>query len=284
MISIIFGLGTAVLWASSSLMNSRAVKIIDGWSVVAWAMMIGLVVTLPFVFVSGVPAALSGPNIGWMIAAGAGNVAGLVFAALAFRVGKVGVITPILATEGALSAVIAALFGESIAPIVAFLLMAIVVGVIIASVAPDPEPLDHERPVLAVLLATGGALVFGIGLYSAGHLSGELPIAWVLLPARLIGTLALFLPLLVMRRLHLTRSTVPFVIGIAFAEIIGFTFFAIGAQYEVAVTSVLASQFAPIAAVLAYVLFKEKLGRMQIAGVTLIVLCVTALSVVQSTA
>ncbi len=284
MISVIFGLGTAVLWASSSLMNSRAVKIIDGWSVVAWAMLIGLVVTLPFVFISGVPSALNGPNIAWMAAAGAGNVAGLVFAALAFRVGKVGVITPILATEGALAAVIAALFGESIAPIIAFLLLAIVIGVVIASVAPDPEPLDHERPVLAVILATGGALVFGVGLYAAGHLSGELPISWVLLPARLIGTVALFIPLLVMRRLHLTRSTVPYVVGIAFAEVIGFTFFAIGAQYQVAVTSVLASQFAPIAAVLAYVLFKEKLGRMQIAGVTLIVLCVTALSLVQSTA
>jgi drug/metabolite transporter (DMT)-like permease len=46
------------------------------------------------------------------------------------------------------------------------------------------------------------------------------------------------------------------------------------------VTSVLSSQFAPIAAVAAYFLFKEKLGRIQIAGVVLLVFSVSALTFV----
>ena len=278
MISIVFGLATAVFFASSSLLSSRAVKVIGSWSTVAWSMLVGLVITLPFLVASGVPAGLS-DSLWWMVAAGAGNVAGLVFAGLAFRVGKVGVITPILATEGAISAVIAAALGESVAPIVAFLLLVIVGGIVIAAVAPDPEPLDHERPVLAVLLATGGALVFGVSLYAAARLSSDLPIAWVLLPARLVGVVALTVPLLLMRRLRLTRASAPLVVGMGFAEVIGFTCFAIGAQYQVAVTSVLASQFAPIAAVMAYVLFKERLGRLQIAGVAILVAAVTALSI-----
>ena len=70
------------------------------------------------------------------------------------------------------------------------------------------------------------------------------------------------------------------VVAMALAEVIGFTMFAIGAQYEVAITSVLASQFAPISAVLAFVLFKERLGRLQITGVVILVLGVTALSIV----
>ena len=277
MISIVFGLLTAVFFASSSLFSSRAVKVIGSWSAVAWTMLVGLLITLPFLFASGVPAAVS-ENVGWLLVAGVGNVAGLVLAGLAFRVGKVGVITPILATEGAIAAVIAAILGESIAPIVAFLLLVIVGGIVIAAVAPDPEPLDHERPVLAVLLATGGAVVFGLSLYAAGSLSGDLPIAWVLLPARLVGVLALTIPLALSRRLLLTRGTAPLVVGMGFAEVIGFTCFAIGAQYQVAVTSVLASQFAPIAAVMAYVLFKEKLGALQITGVAILVTAVTALS------
>ncbi len=218
-------------------------------------------------------------NVGWLLVAGLGNVAGLVLAGLAFRVGKVGVITPILATEGAIAAVIAAFLGESIAPIVGFLLLVIVGGIVIAAIAPDPEPLDHERPVLAVLLATGGAVVFGLSLYAAASLSGDLPIAWVLLPARLVGVIALTIPLALARRLIITRRTAPLVVGMGFAEVIGFTCFAIGAQYQVAVTSVLASQFAPIAAVMAYVLFKEKLGRLQITGVAILVVAVTALSI-----
>ena len=63
-------------------------------------------------------------------------------------------------------------------------------------------------------------------------------------------------------------------------EVVGFTSFAIGAQYQVGVTSVMASQFAPIAAIMAYVLFREKLGRLQITGVVVLVLSVTALTLV----
>ncbi len=279
MISIVFGLGTALCFAASSLIASRAAKLIGSFPVVAWTMLIGLFLTMPFVVASGIPDSATGANLGWLLATGIGNVAGLVFATFAYRVGKVGLITPILATEGALAAVIAALLGESIAPIVGFLLVLIVAGIVLAAIAPDPEPLEHERPVVAVLLATAGALVFGISLFSAAHLSGDMPISWVLLPARLVGTVAIALPLAITRRLTLTRKTIPMVVAMAFAEVIGFTMFAIGAQYEVAITSVLASQFAPISAVLAYVLFKERLGRLQITGVVILVLGVTALSI-----
>lgn len=284
MISIVFGLGTAVLWAGSSLLSSRAVKVISAWSVVAWSMMLGLLLITPFLVATGVPENLTRDQIGWMIAAGAGNVCGLVLAAMAFRVGKVGVVTPILATEGAIAAVIAALLGESIAPIIGLILGAMVVGVVVAGSGPDPEPLEHERPVLAVALAVCGAFVFGIGLFAVGHLSGDLPISWVLLPARVVGTLVLFVPLLLWRRLQLTRRTAPLVAGMAVTEVLGFTLFALGARDQVAITSVLASLFAPIAAVLAFVLFRERLGRTQIVGVVILVVSVTGLAAVTSLA
>jgi len=242
-------------------------------------MLVGLVITLPFVFLSGVPADLSGEDLGWMAATGIGNVGGFVLASMAFRVGKVGIVAPVLATQGALAAVIAAILGESIVPIVAFLLLVIVCGVVLAAMGPDPAPLKHERPVLAVVLATCAALVLGVSLYSTGHLSGELPLSWVLLPARLVGVVALAIPLALTRRLQLTRAAVPMVLWMGCAEVAGVTLFSLGAQYEVAVTAVLSSQFAPIAAVLAYVLFKERLGRQQVTGVAIVVVAVTALSV-----
>ena len=277
MISIVFGLATACFFAAGALLSSRTVKIIGAWSTAAWTLALGLLLTIPLVARAGMPEAVAA-DAGWLVMSGVGNVAGLVLAGSAFRFGKVGVITPIVATEGALAAVISALLGQSIAPIVGALLLVIVVGVVLAAAGPDPEPLEHERPVVAVLLASAAAVAFGIALYSSGHASGDVPIAWVLLPARLAGTLLLFVPLLVTRKLRLTRSTVPFVIALAVCEVLGFSAFAIGAQYNVAVTSVLASQFAPIAAVLAYVLFREKLGRAQILGVAVIIVGVTALS------
>lgn len=279
MISIVFGLATAVFFASSGLMSSRAVKVIGSWSSVGWTMLVGLIVIAPFMAVSGVPEGL-GDSWFRLLVAGAGNVIGLVLVGYAFRVGKVGVVAPIAATEGALSAVIAAIIGESIAPIVAFFLFIIMIGIVISAVAPDPEPLEHERPVAAVLLATAGAVAFGLSLFATGSLSADLPISWVLLPARLVGVVAITIPLALTRSLRITRRTAPLVVGMGFAEVIGFTCFAIGAQYQVAVTSVLSSQFAPIAAVMAYILFREKLGRLQITGVVILVLAVTSLTLV----
>lgn len=281
MISILFGLGTAVCFASSSLLSSRAVRIIGPWSVTAWTMLVGLVITFPFLIPAGIPDNL-GQSSGWMLVSGAGNVLGIVLAGMAFRVGKVGVVAPILATEGAIAAVVSALLGESIAPIVAFLLLVIVVGIVVSAIAPDPAPVANERPLFAAGVATAAAFSFGLSLYATGSISDELPIAWVLLPARLIGLIALVVPLVIMGRLLITRRSAPMVVGMGILEVVGFTSFAIGAQYQVAVTSVMASQFAPIAAVMAYLLFRERLGRLQITGVVILVLAVTALTWVVS--
>jgi drug/metabolite transporter (DMT)-like permease len=261
-------------------MSSRAVKIIGSASSVAWVMLVGLIITTPFVVATGVPANI-GPSIPWMVVLGLGNVIGILVAGFALRVGKVGVVAPILATEGAIAAVIAALLGESIAPIVGFMLLVIVGGIVISAIAPDPAPLAKERPVYAVVLSTVAAACFGVSLFAAGNLSNDVPIPWVLLPARLAGVLIILVPLLIMRKLQITRSTVPLVLAMAVTEILGFVCFAIGAQYEVAITSILSSQFAPIAAVAAYFLFKEKLGRFQILGVIVLVVGVTALTLVK---
>ena len=279
MLSVVLGLLTASFFASTSLITSRSVKIIGSASSLAWTMVVGLLITTPFLVASGVPANL-GASAPWMVMAGLGNVLGILLAGFALRVGKVGVVAPILATGGAISALISALLGESIAPLVAFVLLVIVAGVVLSAVAPDPAPLENERPVYAVVISSLAAMCIGAGLFATGNLSDELPLSWVLLPARLVGVLVVFLPLLLTRRLRITRSTVPMVIAMGFTEVLGFVCFAIGAQYQLAVMSVFSSQFAPIAAIAAYVLFKEKLGRLQIVGVAVIVVGVTALALV----
>jgi drug/metabolite transporter (DMT)-like permease len=162
---------------------------------------------------------------------------------------------------------------------VAYLLLVIVGGIVLSAVAPDPAPLAHERPVYVVMITSLAALCLGVGLFATGNISDDLPLAWVLLPARLVGVLLLLLPLILAGRLRLTRATAPLVIAMGFTEVLGFVCFAIGAESQLAVMSVFASQFAPIAAIAAYVLFKERLGALQIAGIVVIVAGVSALSV-----
>jgi drug/metabolite transporter (DMT)-like permease len=276
--AVVLGLAVALLWAVSTVAGSRAVKVLDQYSVVAWAMLLGLAVSLPFALSGGIPPQLQGSTLGWFVVAGVGNLSGLLLAYAALRVGKVGVVAPIVATEGAVAAVVSALLGESVAPLVVFALALIVLGVVVSSIAPDPAPVPHERPLQAAGLAVAGAVVFGVALYAAGRLSDELPAAWLLLPARLAGVIVLTIPLLLLRRLRMNRAAAPFVVTIAAMEVLGFTAYAFAARESVAVAAVLASQFATFAALLAYFIYGEKLGRLQIAGVATVVVGVTALA------
>jgi drug/metabolite transporter (DMT)-like permease len=75
---------------------------------------------------------------------------------------------------------------------------------------------------------------------------------------------------------------VPFVVVSGIAEVVGFASYAVGSRDSVAVAAVLASQFAAIAGVAAYVLFRERLGRLQLAGVLTIVAGVAVLTWLQA--
>ena len=282
MTAVVLGLMTALLWAVSTVSSSRSVRLLSQYSVVAWAMIIGLTVTLPFALATGVPPELSGSNLVWFALAGAGNVVGLLIAYAALKVGKVGLVAPIIACEGAVAAVVSALLGESIAPLVVLALGIIVIGVVVSSVAPDPAPIEHEQPVRAVVLATFAAVVFGLGLFATGHLSGELPVSWLLLPPRIGGVVVLAIPLLLAGRLRMNRAALPYVVTTAFAEVLGFLAYAFAARDSVAVASVLASQFATFAAVIAYLVYRERLGRLQILGVALVVGGVAWLALLQA--
>lgn len=114
------------------------------------------------------------------------------------------------------------------------------------------------------------------------EISSLLPIPWAILPPRAVGVLMVVLPLVVLRRLQLTRAAVPLVAAVGLSEVFGYISFAIGAQQAIAITAVLATMFAPFSAVAAFVLFRERLTRRQIAGIGLVVVGITALGLVQA--
>ena len=276
--SILFGLLTALFFAAGTLASSRLVRMIGPLSAIAGMMMIGLVIITPMIFINGVPEKLNATNATWLIVGGLGNLCGLLLAYAAFRIGKVGVVAPILCTEGAIAATISGLAGESIAPIVIFLLLLIVGGVVLAAIAPDPVPVENEQPLKAALIATTGAIIFGIGLFATGKISGELPLEWILLPARIVTLICIAIPLLLLRKFRMTRPAAPLILLAGVAEIFGYAAYTTGAAQSVAITAVLASLFAPISAVAAYLLFRERLGRQQVIAVVIIVTGVVTLT------
>ena len=74
----------------------------------------------------------------------------------------------------------------------------------------------------------------------------------------------------------------PLVLLSGCCEVLGFASYAEGSRHGIAVSAVLASQFAALAAVGAFLVFHERLARVQLAGVAAIVVGVGVLSLLQA--
>jgi uncharacterized membrane protein len=116
---------------------------------------------------------------------------------------------------------------------------------------------------------------------AAGRLGHDgIPPAWPVFAGRAVGVLAIAVPLVVTRRLRISRGVAPLVVLSGVLEALGSALYVVGASAGVAPAAVLSSQFAAIAAIGAFLLFGERLQRVQVLGVGLIALGVSALAVV----
>jgi len=292
--AILGGLATAVLWAATLLGSARAARLIGPWSTLAWVMLVGLAVALPAVLLSGSDASLSGTNVTQLAIAGIANSGGLLLGYAALRRGKVAVVGPIISTEGAIGAVLAILAGDPVSAAAAGLLAIIAAGVALASVEqpservtlqgdtrPNPDESGRNAAMTAAL-ALGAAMLFGVNLFVTSRIATTLPVAWSMLPARLAGVIAVSLPLILSRRLRLTRAAAPFVVLVGAFEVAGIAMFAVASRESAPVASVMSSQFAGIAAVFAFLRFGERLGRIQVVGVVVIAAGVAALAAMRA--
>lgn len=283
MIAVACGLGAALVFATVTLCNSRSARMIGPDQLLAWVMLIGIAITAPLALAKGTPSGLDREALGWMAVAGVGNVVGLLFAYSALRIGKVGIVAPLVSTQGAIAALIAIVAGEEVAPGVGVLLGVIAIGIWLAAAVPETEDGGAERQLpRATVYGLVAAVAIGWSLYAISQVSIALPVVWALLPSRLIGVLAVTIPLAVRSGLRMTRPALPLVLVAGVGEVAGFALFALGARHDIAVTAVLSSQFAAIAGVAAYLLFRERLSRLQLTGVAVIVVAVGALSGVQA--
>ncbi len=291
MVAILGGLAAACSWAVATLASSRSSRMIGPWSVLGWVMTIGLAVAIvPALLVT--PVDLDGPKLVGLIALGLCQNVGLLLAYYALQVGRVSIVAPITATEGALAAVLAVILGEPLALSTAVVLGVIALGVVMAAVErpredgtvdPTRTARDIANPRRAILLAIAAAAVFSVGLVLSGRLgAGGMPPLWVLVASRSVGVVLIALPLVLRRQFRLTRPAVALVVLASVLEASGTGLFVIAASSDIAVAAVMSSQFAAIVAVGGFFLFGERIQRIQVAGVALIAVGVTLLSVLSS--
>ena len=285
MVAIAGGLGAALSWAIATLVSSRSSRMIGPMSVLGWVMAVGLVAAIgPALLVRPVP--LGPGDLVALVVVGLSHNVGLLLVYAALSIGRVSIVAPIVATEGALAAVISIALGESVELATGFLLAAIAVGVVLAAAersADRPDTLSADQNRRAVLFAIAAAVTFSIGLVLSGRLGGQgIPPPWVMLVSRTVGVTLIVLPLVVTRRFRLTRTALPLVVIAGVLEIFGGAIYIIAASEGVAVAAVLSSQFAAIAAVGAFILFGERLQRLQLVGVMVIAVGITVLAGLQA--
>jgi uncharacterized membrane protein len=286
MVAILGGLAAAMSWAIATLASSRSSRMIGPLSVLGWVMAVGWVTAIgPALLAKPVP--LGAGDIVMLVVTGLSHNVGLLLAYRALSIGRVSLVAPITATEGALAAVLSIVLGEALAIPTAILLGIIAIGVILAaaertSADADPERTDASHTRRAAILAIAAAVTFSVGLVLAGRLGDDgVPPAWVMIVSRTIGVLLIALPLLLTRRWRISRQALPFVAVAGVLEVVGGAVYVVAATADTAVAAVLSSQFAAIAALGAFFLFRERLQRVQVIGVAILAVGITLLAALQ---
>jgi drug/metabolite transporter (DMT)-like permease len=218
-------------------------------------------------------------SLPYLAVAGLGNVAGLLLVYTGLRAGKVGIVGALASSEGAIAAVLAMVAGESLVAVEAVGVAVVGIGVVLAALGPDPaDGVGPRSTGRAIVFGALAGLAFGVSLYATGRIGVDVAVGWAILPPRIVGLTLITVPLIVARRFRITRPALPFVIVSGVGEVGGSLAVAWGAGASIAVTSALAAQFATIAALIAWLVLGERLGRVQWAGIAAVAVGVVLLA------
>lgn len=272
MTAVIAGILTALIWTVATLCSARASRRIGAPSTVAGVAIVGLIATVPLLATAPAFSDSDSSQLPWLIVAGGGNILGLLLGYAALNRGKVSIVAPITSTEGAIAATIAILAGEPVTAVLLICLSLVVTGIALTAYGPEADTSDLDPGAAArtggplfLAMACSSALLFGVSLYAVGHSSGVVPAPWIVASGRIFGVLVIALPLLLTRRFRMTREALPFVIVCGLAEVLGFLAITWGSQDSIAITAVLASQFAVLTVIVSKFL-GERVERHQLAG------------------
>jgi drug/metabolite transporter (DMT)-like permease len=283
MVSILGGSLAALAWGLSTLAASRAAAAVGSRVVLAWVMLVGIALAVPITLAGPVPS-LDAAALALLAVSGLGNVLGLLLAYTAMATGKVSLVAPIVATQGAGAAVIAIVLGESVGlPVIAALAIAAVGVVLVSWERRGPEPRTNaaqERR--AAILAIIAAALFAVALYATGRIGAELSVGLTVLPSRLIGVVFVTLPLLARGGLSISRRVLPVVLLMGVLEVVGVMGIALGSTDAISITVVISSQFAAVAALGAFVMFGERIQRHQLVGIVLILIGVAGVALLRA--
>jgi drug/metabolite transporter (DMT)-like permease len=270
---LVLALLSSVLWGTSDFMGGTASRRLPPVTVVIWSEMCGIVVILVVAVATGGFTAPTG-YIPWAIMGGIVGMLGIVAFYRALATGTMGVVAPIAAVGVAVPVFAGLLSGDRPAALQDAGLVVAILGVVLASgpelrAGPDSTSESRRTSLQPLLLACVAALGFGLVFIALDH-GARTSTVMTLLLMRAVSVSVLVLTGLATRiPLRFARTDVPTLALIGILDLGANATFAIATGHGLlALVSVLSSLYPAVTAILAAVRHDERLGKVQLAGVT----------------
>jgi drug/metabolite transporter (DMT)-like permease len=272
------GLLAALLWGGTDFLvglNARAVGVkraVYFGQALGFTIMSLLLIAVPsFIFKS-----MAAPLTVWLIGIGAAilTVSGALALSKAFALGKASIVAPLVTSYGVVTTLLSWAGGEQINLVQLLCIALCVLGVILSSIHSDskiPHTTQASSSITYALLAAG---FYGTSFWLQGHfvlpVLGPVTMLWL---AYLVGLIVLvFMVIKIKDGLKIPPlKNCMTLTGASLMNLGGFSSFAWGAVAgSVSVVTVISTLSGGIAAILGYVFFKERLAKIQVLGVVLV--------------
>ena len=270
-----FSLLAATSWGGGDFSGGLAARRASVFRVVAVAHACGLLSMLLMALLTGesLPARV---DLGWGAFAGLAGAFGIAALYRALAVGRMGVVAPVAAVVTGVLPVLASIRSEGLPDRIQLLGFALAL-VSICLVARPQEYIDSQRGLGLAVLA---GVMFGLFLI-AGKQAGHQSIFWPLVAARLVSTsLMVLIVLLVPRDPHPLRAALWPMVFSGLLDSAGNALFIAATRHgRLDVAAVLSSLYPASTVILARVLLKERISKMQGVGIICALISVALISI-----
>lgn len=272
------GLLAALLWGGTDFLvglNARAVGVkraVYFGQALGFTIMSMLLIVFPVFILRSMAAPLDVWLIG--VAAAVLTVSGALALSKAFALGKASIVAPLVTSYGVVTTLLSWAGGEQISLLQLLCIALCVIGVVLSSMHSDPKVPHSTQASSSIAYALLAAVFYGTSFWLQGRfvlpVLGPVTMLWL---AYLVGLIVL---VGIVLRIDDGLKFPPLkncltLTGASLMNLGGFSSFAWGAVAgSVSVVTVISTLSGGIAAILGYVFFKERLGKVQVSGVVLV--------------
>jgi drug/metabolite transporter (DMT)-like permease len=270
---LVLALVSSVLWGTSDFMGGTASRRLPPVAVVIWSELCGVAAIGVVAVATGAFTAPAG-YLPWAVMGGIVGMLGIVAFYRALATGTMGVVAPIAAIGVAVPVFAGLLSGDRPAALQDAGLVVAILGVILASgpelqAGQDSPAGDRRTSLRPLLLACVAALGFGLVFIALDH-GARTSTVMTLLAMRAVSVSVLVVTAAATRiPLRIVRADMPTLALVGVLDLGANATFAVATGHGLlALVSVLSSLYPAVTAILAAVLHGERLGKVQLAGVT----------------